>query len=126
MTYQTKDHTLSRLIAKRAELAGIVAELEKELDQRRADLTHIDGTLRLLCSDIDPASIRPKRRYRRARYFAHNELSRLCLDAFRNASGEPISSDDIAGEIIAAKAFDTRDSELRAAIRDQVGSVLKR
>jgi hypothetical protein len=126
MTYQTKDHTLSRLIAKRAELAGVVAELEKELDQRRADLTHIDGVLRLLDSDLDPASIRPKRRYRRARYFAHNELSRLCLDAFRCAAGEPISSDDIAGQIIAAKGFDAGDAHLRTAIRDQVGSVLKR
>src|SRR5258707_15322531 len=103
MSDQSKDHTVSRLIAKRAELAGVVAELEKELDQRRADLTHIDGTLRLLCSDLDPTRIRPKRRYRRARYFAHNELSRLCLDALRRAASEPISTDDIAGQIIAAK-----------------------
>jgi hypothetical protein len=126
MTYRTKDHTLSRLIAKRAELAGLVAELEKELDQRRADLMHIDGVLRLLDSDLDPANIRPKRRYRRARYFGHNELSRLCLDAFRNAAGETISTDEIAGQIIAAKAFDSRDANLRTAIRDQIGSVLKR
>jgi hypothetical protein len=62
----------------------------------------------------------------RAWYFAHNELSRLCLDAFRNAAGEPISTDDIAGQIIAAKGFDLADGYLRAAIRDQVGSVLKR
>lgn len=33
MTYQTKDRTLSRLITKRAELARLVAELEKDLDR---------------------------------------------------------------------------------------------
>src|SRR5258708_7867001 len=73
-----------------------------------------------------PTSIRPKRRYRRARYFARNELSRLCLDALRRASGEPISTDDIAGQIVAGKGLDAGDAHLRTAIRDQVGSVLKR
>jgi hypothetical protein len=126
MTDQSKDHAVSRLIAKRAELAGLVAELQKELDQRRADLTHIDGALRVLCANLDPESIRPKRRYHRARYFAHNELSRLCLEAFRHAADEPITADDIAGRVMVAKAFDLRDSELRAGIREQVGSVLKR
>ena len=37
------DHAISRLIAKRAEIAGMIAELEQELSQCRADLTHIDG-----------------------------------------------------------------------------------
>lgn len=34
---------------------------------------------RFLATDIDPETIRPKRAYRRNRYFARNELSRLCL-----------------------------------------------
>jgi hypothetical protein len=82
------DHVVSGLIAKRAELAGIIDKLQRQLDQHRADLTHIDGVLRVLATDLDPETIRPKRAYRRNRYFARNELSRLCLGMLRTVSGE--------------------------------------
>src|SRR5271170_779916 len=75
---------------------------------------------------LDPETIRPKRAYRRNRYFARNELSRLCLSVLRCATDEPLSTDDIAGRVIAAKGFDQADSILRAVIRDQVGSIVKR
>jgi hypothetical protein len=120
------DPVVASLIAKRAELAGIIDQLQRQLDQHRSDLTHIDGVLRVLAADLDPTTIRPKRAYRRNRYFARNELSRLCLSAFRTADGEPISIDDIAGQVIAAKGFDPADSILRAAIRDQSGDIVKR
>jgi hypothetical protein len=55
-----------------------------------------------------------------------DELSRLCLAALRTAAGELLSTDDIAGLVIAAKSFDKGDGILRAAIRDQVGSIIKR
>jgi hypothetical protein len=120
------DHVVSGLIAKRAELAGIIDQLQRQLDQHRADLTHIDGVLRVLAIDLDPETIRPKRPYRRNRYFARNELLRLCLGVFREAAGEPVSVDDIAGQVITAKGFDAGDAILRDAIRDQVGDVVKR
>ncbi|SRR5260370_1285843 len=122
----SKDHVVSGLIEKRRELAGIIDELQRQLDQHRADLTHIDGVLRVLATDLDPETIRPKRAYRRNRYFARNELSRLCLGVLRTAAGELLSTDDIAGRVIAVKGFDAGDAILRAAIREQVGSTVKR
>jgi hypothetical protein len=122
----SKDHVVSGLIEKRRELAGIIDELQRELDQHRADLTHIDGVLRVLATDLDPETIRPKRAYRRNRYFARNELSRLCLDVLRVAAGALLSTDDITGKVIIVKGFDVADSILRAAIRDQVGAIIKR
>jgi hypothetical protein len=119
-------HVVSSLIEKRRELAGIIDELQRRLDQHRADLSHIDGVLRVLASDLDPESLRPKRAYRRNRYFTRNELSRLCLGVLRTAAGELLSTDDIAGRVIAAKGFDAGDAMLHAAIRDQVGSTVKR
>jgi hypothetical protein len=107
-------------------LAGIIDELQRQLDQHRADLTHIDGALRVLATDLDPETIRPKRVYRRNRYFARNELSRLCLGVLRTAAGELLSTDDITGRVIATKGFDLADAILRAAIREQVGSTVKR
>jgi hypothetical protein len=117
-----KDHVVSGLIEKRRELTGVIDQLQRQLDQHRADLVHIDGVLRVLASDLDPETIRPKRAYRRSRYFTRNELSRLCLGVLRTAAGELLSTDDIAGRVIADKGFDMGDAILRAAIRDQVGS----
>jgi hypothetical protein len=106
----SRDHVVSGLIEKRRELAGIIDELQRQLDQHRADLTHIDGALRVLATDLDPQTIRPKRVYRRNRYFARNELSRLCLGVLRTAAGELLSTDDITGRMIATKGFDGGDA----------------
>jgi hypothetical protein len=122
----SRDHVVAGLIEKRRGLAGIIDQLQRQLDQYRADLTHIDGALRVLATDLDPETMRPKRVYRRNRYFARNELSRLCLGVLRTAAGELLSTDDIAGRVITAKGFDAGDAILGAAIRDQVGSIVKR
>jgi hypothetical protein len=121
----TTPFVLSTLVAKRAEIAGIIAEMEQQLAQHRADLIHLDGVLRLLDSGIDPETIKPKRPYRRTRYFGRYELSRLCLAALRTAS-EPLSVDDIAAQVIAAKSFQADDAILRAAVRVQVKTVAQR
>jgi hypothetical protein len=62
-------HIVAGLITKRAELAGVIAELERQRAQDRADLTHIDGVLRVLASDLDPETIKPRRRLARHREF---------------------------------------------------------
>jgi hypothetical protein len=100
-------HVISALREKRALVAGLIEKLERKLEQHRADLTHIDGVLRLFQPDRDPAEIKPKRTYRRTRYFARNELGRLCMDALRDAPGL-ITTDDIAAQVIAAKGLRRR------------------
>ena|ERR1700736_3793628 len=117
-------HVISALREKRALVAGAIEKLERKLEQHRADLTHIDGVLRLFQPDRDPAEIRPKRTYvRRTRYFARNELSRLCMDALRD--GALVTTDDIAGRIIEAKGFDAADVALRKAIGDQALTLMR-
>jgi hypothetical protein len=104
----------------------LIPSLQRQVDQHRADLTHIDGVLRVLAADLDPNTIRPKRAYRRNRYFAMNELSRLCV-----AYSEPQRVSCWARMISRAgwSRPSTSISEtrlLRAAIREQVGSTVKR
>jgi hypothetical protein len=113
-------HIISALREKRALVAGLIEKLERKLEQHRADLTHIDGVLRLFQPDRDPGEIKPKRTYaRRTRYFARNELSRLCMDALRAANGSLMTTDDIAGRLIEAKGFDAADAILHKAIGEQ-------
>jgi len=118
-------HVVSALREKRAVVAWLVEKLERKLEQHRADLTHIDGVLRLFQPNRDPKAIKPKRTYaKRTRYFARNELARLCMDTLRDAPGL-ITTDEIAAQVIAAKGFETADSTLRAAIRDQALTTLR-
>jgi hypothetical protein len=117
-------HVISALREKRALVAGLIEKLERKLEQHRADLTHIDGVLRLFQPDRDPDEIKPKRTYRRTRYFARNELARLCMDVLRDARGL-ITTDEIAAQVIAAKGFEVADTTLRAAVRDQLLTVLR-
>jgi hypothetical protein len=119
-------HVISALREKRALVAGLIEKLERKLEQHRADLTHIDGVLRLFQPEHDPASIKPKRTYaRRTRYFARNELSRLCMDALRAADGALMTTDELAGRVIAEKGFDAGDAALRKAISEQVLALLR-
>jgi hypothetical protein len=118
-------HVVAGLIAKRRELAGVIADLERQLAQHRADLTHIDGVLRVLAANLDLESIKPKRIYRRSLYFARNELSRLVLASLRIAM-KPLSVDDLTHQAMITKGFNPTDAILRAAIRDQVGAIVKR
>jgi len=107
------DHAISRMIAKRAEIAGMIAELEEELNQCRADLTHIDGALRVLRADLDPTTIPPRRRYARRQYFGRNELSRLCMDTLRLAAGDSLTAEEITIRIMNAKGLEAGDARLR-------------
>jgi hypothetical protein len=117
-------HVISALREKRALVAGLIEKLERKLEQHRADLTHIDGVLRLFQPDRDPGEIKPKRTYaRRTRYFAKGELPRLCREALRD--GELTSTDDIAARLIEAKGFDAADAVLRVAIREQALGLLR-
>lgn len=50
----------SGLTAKRAEVCGIIADLEKRIAQHRADLVHIDAVLHLCAPDVVPKGIAPR------------------------------------------------------------------
>ena len=54
-------HVMHALRHKRAELAGTLIQLEQQLVQQRADLTHIDATMRLFDPNIQPDEIHPRR-----------------------------------------------------------------
>jgi hypothetical protein len=114
---------ISALRGKRAEVAGLIDSLERQIGQHRADLIHIDGVLRLFQPERDPTEIKTRRAHRRNRYFGRGELARLCLEAFRTATA-PLSTPDIVGHVIPAKGFDAGDRALRAAIGDLVKATL--
>ena len=48
------------------------------------------------------------------------------MDTLRRAAGEPLTSKEITTRIMTAKNLEKRDESLFAAVRVQVGAVLKR
>jgi hypothetical protein len=86
-----------------------------------------DGVLRLLQPDRDPEAIKPKRTYaRRTRYFARNELSRLCSYALREANGERMTTERLPLALRRlTKGFDGGNRAMQRSIRDAVLAVLR-
>src|ERR1700688_2003415 len=107
----TNRRVISALRRKRAEISGHIHVLEKRIARQRANLANLDTTIKVFSPGTNPDAIPPKRAYRRTRYFAHNELSRLTQDVLRTASG-PLTSAEIAAAVMQAKGMAPDDAAL--------------
>jgi hypothetical protein len=121
----TNSHVVSALRLKRAEIGGHIHDLEKRVARQRANLANLDATIKLFSPGTNPDAIPPKRAYRRTRYFAHNELSRLTQDALRTAPG-PLTSAEIAAAIMQAKGMPSNDAAIKETVAARVLTVLRR
>jgi hypothetical protein len=78
-------HVVSALVDKRAEIAGRIRQMEQQLGQFRADLTHVDAMIRLFAPELEPRTIRAKAIRRSDGWFELGEVRRLVLDVLRCA-----------------------------------------
>lgn len=98
----SNSYVISGLMAKRAELAGAIIELERQADLIRADMEHIDAALRLFSPEMDPTTIRPKPRLRpRLAGFAVGDMAKRCREALRAAGPDGIKVGPIVDRAMA-------------------------
>ena len=84
---------IAALIGKCAELAALIADYRQKQEQVRADLIHIDATLRSFDPDAWPHTIRARHPAKpRSEYFANGEIGERHRDAIREANGKPVSA----------------------------------
>jgi hypothetical protein len=121
----TEKHVVSALRLKRAEISGHIHDPEKRIARQRASLANLDATIKLFSPGTNPDAIPPKRGYRRTRYFAHNELSRLTQDALRTAS-KPLTAAEIAAAVMQAKEMSPGDAAFKEIVAERVLTVLRR
>jgi hypothetical protein len=121
----TNSHVVPALRRKRAEIGGHIHDLEKRIARQRANLANLDATIKLFSPGANPDVIPPKRPYRRTRYFARNELSRLTQDALRTASGA-LSAAGIAAAVLQAKGMPSGDAQLTEIVAVRALTVLRR
>jgi hypothetical protein len=118
-------HVIGALSNKRAELAGLVSQLERQLAQQQANLAHLDATMRLFNPDIQPNRIRPKQPRARSVWFRPGECLRLIYDELREAA-QPMTTHPLAERIIHVKALPIADDRQRALVQKTMLGSLNR
>lgn len=117
-------HVVSALIDKRAELAGQITRFEQQLGQFRADLTHVDATVRLFAPDLEPDTIPAKVIRRSDGWFESGEVKRRVLDTLRR-SARPMRAPDVVRAVMVEKGLDPADRRVFATVQLKVGSNLR-
>jgi hypothetical protein len=101
----------------RAKIAGDIEMHSREIDRLRAELVHLDATMRLFDPATDPDDIPALKRYpRRTEWFARGEVSQRVWEALREQ--ELIWPREIAKAAMAAKGIPDTD---KAVARDIIG-----
>ena len=121
----TEPHVINALSNKRAELAGIVSQLERQLAQQQANLAHLDATMRLFDANIRPDKIHPKQRRARSIWFRPGECLRRIYDALREAA-HPMTTHQLAERIIRVKALPMADDRQRELVQKTILGSLNR
>ena len=120
-----ESHIVSALVSKRAEIAGMIVRTQQQLGQFRADLAHVDATIRLFAPAMVPETIPAKRIRQSDLLFERGELSRRVLDALGRA-GEPIRAPDLVRAVMIDNRLDPADRASFARVQWKVRDTLNR
>jgi len=120
-----ESHVVSALTNKRAEIAGMIARAQQQIGQFRADLAHVDATIRLFAAAMEPETIPAKRIRQSDLRFEPGGLSRRVLDALRRA-GAPIHAPDLVRAVMIENGLDPADRADFAHVQWKVRDTLKR
>lgn len=118
------DYVMTGLVKRRATLAGEIEATYERLRKMVADLEALDATITQFDPNFVVESIKP-RAMRPPKDWAHRgEMSRLVLSILRLAT-EPMTSRDIALEMLVTRALDKRDQKLLRLMTKRVGVALR-
>ena len=120
-----ESHVIGALQNKRAELAGTLRQLEQQLAGHRANLAHLDATMRLFDPKVQLQDIRPRRVRARNVWFRQGECLRLIYDALREAA-QPVTTRDLAERIMRVKAILAADDHQRELVQKTLLGSLNR
>jgi hypothetical protein len=108
-------YTLKDLHDKRAELAGEIIQLEKRARELRADLAHLEATIRILRPGEELSKVVPRRVEFRPRHFKRGDLAKLILDYMREHAGEAIAVADMMPLVAEGRTLNSAEYQ-RAAV----------
>lgn len=117
-------HVITALAKKRAELSGDIERTQIELRKMILDLERLDATLLMFDPDYEIASIKPKAFRPPEDWSKRGEMTRLILGILRKAT-EPLTSRDIATQLVIERALDRHDAKLLRLMTKRVGVALR-
>lgn len=118
------DYVVAGLVRRRAELAGEIEATHERLRRLVADLENLDATLRLFDPNYQVEAIKPKA-FRPPKDWANRgEMTRIVLSILRQAA-EPLTTRDIALELLVERALDKNDQRLLRLMTKRVGVALR-
>jgi hypothetical protein len=119
---ETFEHTISGLLAKRADLFNEAERIRDRLAEIKNDVSAIDRVLGSLgyTGDLDAEMPRQKREV----LFGRGELARSIVNEMRGADG-PLTSREIAQSIVAFSGQDARDRKVISDLARRVGKALR-
>jgi hypothetical protein len=116
------DHVLSGLIAKRAELAGKIEMMQRDMRELVATIGHIDATIRAFDPNAEIEDINPKLPPRFQAF--KGEVSRLVLNALRK-SEKPMPVSDLTLIVAAGRGINADDKPFMRVLSRRVGACLR-
>jgi hypothetical protein len=116
------DHVLSGLKAKRAELAGQIQQMQRDLRVLVATIGHIDATIRAFDPNADIDDIKPKLPPRFQAF--KGEVSRLVLDALRKST-KPMPVSDLTLIVAGGRGINPDDKPFMRVLSRRVGACLR-
>ena len=118
------DYVLMGLVRRRAEIAGEIEATHDRLRQLLADLEHLDATILQFDPTHQVEAIKPKA-FRPPKHWANRgQMSRVVLSILRQAA-EPLTTRDIALELLVSRALDKDDQRLLRLMTKRVGVALR-
>jgi len=117
------DHTISGLVAKRAEIAGKLEHHQAIVRQLFIDLDALDQAIRMFAPDMELSEIKPKPMPpRHAAY--KGEVARVVLGTLREAK-RPCSTQELTMHVMAERGMNTADKRLVKTVSKRVGACLR-
>jgi hypothetical protein len=116
------EHVLSGLIAKRAELAGQIETLQRQIRDLVVALGHVDASIRLFDPDADLEDIKPRLPPRKMAF--KGEVSRLVLNALRK-SDKPLPVSELMLIVLTGRGLSPDDKPFMRVLSRRVGACLR-
>jgi hypothetical protein len=118
-----RPNTIAGLVAKRAEIAGGIADARATLRQLIIDLDHVDAAIRLFDPNYDVIGIKPKS-YPAGHVTYRGELVKIVLDLLRETKG-PMTTREIGRHIMVERGLNTADDPIVKTYTRRAGALLR-
>lgn len=119
------DYVLNGLIKRRAELAGEIEALHDKLHKMLADLETLDQALSIFDPTLPVETIKPRAFRPPSDWAEYGQMTRIVLNILRMSS-EPMSTRDIATQMLIERALSSDDRRLLNNMTKRVGVALRR